>query len=95
MGDSNMPPGVGVNDIPGNRPEDIELEAFWTALDEKFKAEYGDARFQKWLRLVEDDEAEDLIFDMVNIARELSYHRGYNEGKLEADLERMERDERG
>jgi len=24
----NMPPGVSPNDIPGNRPEDLEYEAF-------------------------------------------------------------------
>lgn len=26
----NMPPGCSVNDIPGNRPEDIEQEALMT-----------------------------------------------------------------
>ncbi len=37
-GDYNMPPGVSVNDIPGNRPQDIEQqraeEHFWEVVGE-------------------------------------------------------------
>ena len=30
----NLPPGCSVSDIPGNRPEDIAYEAFWTWVEE-------------------------------------------------------------
>jgi len=36
----DLPPGCSINDIPGNRPEDMEAEAiqdaFWTKMEEKY-----------------------------------------------------------
>lgn len=34
MGGWNLPPGVSVSDIPGNRPEDEEWERLWDRLVE-------------------------------------------------------------
>jgi len=93
MGDFNMPPGVSVNDIPGNRPEDVEEDAFWEALDVRMREKHPESAGkidELW------ETHEQMFIDIALEIRELAYHRGFNEGKLEADLERMEReDERG
>jgi len=78
MTGSNLPPGVNVNDIPGNRPEDIESEKFWEALDEQFVKQYGD-RAKKWLVMLEDIDPEDMIFEYVETAREIAYQKGYGD----------------
>lgn len=38
MGGFNLPPGCSVSDIPGNRPEELEAEAFADMVDEKLIA---------------------------------------------------------
>lgn len=37
---SNLPPGVSVNDIPGNRPEDIEDDIFMEKVEKVFAEQY-------------------------------------------------------
>ena len=40
-GASNLPPGVTVNMIPGNRAEDQANELFFEELEKKFSEEYA------------------------------------------------------
>lgn len=70
----NMPPGVSVNDIPGNRPEDLAEEAWWDKLGELCP----DVPEEVW-----DDER---VQKLVESARDLAYSTGYDEGRAEAEL---------
>lgn len=76
---SNLPPGVSVSMIPGNRPEDDD-DAFFAALDKKlgdsFPSEAWDA---PW------------FFDLVYAVQELSFAAGYNEGMAEAEIREASR----
>lgn len=83
---SNLPPGVSENDIPGNRPEDVAEERFWTQLDERFIREYGEPA-KRWLTICEDLDPDDMIWDYVRLAKDMSYEHGYNEGVAEAYME--------
>jgi len=78
---SNLPPGCSPSDIPGNRPEDAEYEAFWNELDTKFSTEYK----KLWLCLEriyggDDPELERAVIAYVDMARDIGYDRGYKEG---------------
>jgi hypothetical protein len=74
MPDFNMPPGVSVNDIPGNRPEDLAEEAWWEKLGELCP----DVPEEIW-----DDER---VQKLVESARDLAYSTGYQEGRADAEL---------
>lgn len=67
----NLPPGVNVNDIPGNRPEDEAEEAFWAAVFEKSP---DDKLPEEWW----DDEG---ITELVKLVRDLAYEVGYDEAR--------------
>jgi len=82
----NLPPGVSVNDIPGNRPEDITEEKFWEELDARFMNQFGD-KGEKWLTLLEDLDPDDMIIEYVRVARELAYETGYKEAEHELDMQ--------
>lgn len=69
-----MPPGVSVNDIPGNRPEDLAEEAWWEKLGELCP----DVPEEVW-----DDER---VQKLVESARDLAYSTGFDEGRAEAEL---------
>jgi hypothetical protein len=74
MPDFNMPPGVSVNDIPGNRPEDLAEEAWWEKLGELCP----DVPEEIW-----DDER---VQKLVESARDLAYSTGYQEGRADEQL---------
>jgi len=80
MGGFNLPPGVSVSDIPGNRPEDVAEEEFWEKLHEKLTAEgYRQAD-------IDDIFENDFTMKAMMVAREMGYTRGYNEGQAEAEM---------
>ena len=74
---SNLPPGVNTNMIPGNRPEDLDDEKFWDQLIDKAPS---DKLPEEWY----DDEG---LIDLVYAVRELSYSQGYNDGANDTALE--------
>lgn len=65
----NLPPGVNVNDLPGNRPEDEADEVFLDKLGEKCP----DVPEEMW--------GEPWFFDAILAARDLAYEFGYTEGQ--------------
>jgi hypothetical protein len=77
----NLPPGVNVSDIPGNRPEDEMEEIFWEALDEDLRklGKYSEAE----LDMV---GVEGLLTDAIYAAREIAYKVGFDEGRAEEQL---------
>ena len=72
----NLPPGCSVNDIPGNRPEDAEDEAFWAALAERMSLDIPDNLYDA-----------DWFMEAINVARDLGYHAGAAEARYEAELD--------
>jgi hypothetical protein len=83
----NLPPGVNVNDIPGNRPEDVEEEEFWDALDKQFQKDYP----YQWAtirKIFESDEYDDAIIDYIRVARDIAFNAGYNAGQADEAMYR-------
>jgi hypothetical protein len=84
----NLPPGVGVFDIPGNRPEDEQWELFIEEFYKRFKERYPDS-FAKMESLFDDEEEFfDVLADALTIAYEMGESAGFASGKLEAELDR-------
>ena len=75
---SNLPPGVSVSMIPGNRPEDDEAEAFIDLMDTKV-AEAGLNLPENW---IEGD-----VWKLAEIAYMAGLDRGFNEGRAEGQLD--------
>jgi hypothetical protein len=70
---SNLPPGVTTSMIPGNRPEDLDEEAFWEA----FATECD----KQGLGVPEFDEVRDAhgpfdIEALIVVARDIGYAKG-------------------
>lgn len=85
---SNLPPGVSVSDIPGNRPEDAAEEAFWDAFDAKCREAGID---------MPPIDLDSSTAKLITIARDLGLMQGFNEGRAEeqmaqclAEMERAE-----
>lgn len=80
---SNLPPGVSVGMIPGNRPEDEAWEKFLTAFDaecEKQKVEIP-------------EECYDAHWFMccLSIAASIAYNGGYGDALHDSELEQLEK----
>jgi len=76
MSSWNMPPGVTTNMIPGNRPEDLAEEEFWDKLTGKLMEE---------LKMEELEDFDPFTEKAIEIARDLGYQRGFNEGSADAE----------
>lgn len=77
---SNLPPGVSMNMIPGNRPEDLDEEAFYEALFAKLEERKVPAGAL-------DKLDEYPMTEVVEVARDLGYERGFADGRMEAQIE--------
>jgi len=76
----NLPPGCSVNDIPGNRPEDIAEEAFWDILIGRVEAEGGSGLPAGWY----DDKA---IVALIEVVRDMEYAQGFGDGRDDAIMD--------
>jgi hypothetical protein len=86
----NLPPGVNVSDIPGNRPEDLEEETFWEALDDKFAKEHPE--YWKTIKVLLENYNEQTghaIEAYAMMARDIAYSKGYEEGQHDANMAAM------
>jgi hypothetical protein len=80
MGGFNLPPGVSVSDIPGNRPSDIEEEQFFDKLSEEM-LKLG------WRQPDIDDAFEnDFTTKLISQARDIGYGAGFGEGRAEEQM---------
>ena len=79
----NMPPGVNPSDIPGNRPEDIEEERYWSHLDKKFIEVYGEKAFYQIDELLAKGD-DTVLIDYITMARDISFSAGYKQGQHDA-----------
>ena len=75
---SNLPPGVTPSMIPGNRPEDMEEEAFWQLFETKIDEAKVPVPKYGW---------DDAIQQAIIIARDLGYEKGYGDAKADAEME--------
>jgi len=94
MGGFNLPPGVSVSDIPGNRPEDIAEQAFWEELDLKFYNDHPEmaAKLQPvWDG--HDQELIDAVVKYAEIARTMGYTAGSNETAADESLAQAAKEE--
>ncbi len=83
MSGFNLPPGCSVSDIPGNRREDLADEAFWAEWEKRAEAAGLDPdRPPLVVPLAEPDP----IARALEIARDIGYERGYEEGQADAGL---------
>jgi hypothetical protein len=78
--------------IPGNRPEDIAEEEFWQTVFEKLedklnwdKMDKMSARMENW---------DDITQAFIQIVRDLSYERGFNEGRQEEQMAQAMKEEK-
>src|SRR6266496_2084948 len=95
---SNLPPGVNANMIPGNRPEDLEEEAFWEILDKRFIEQYGEKAFEPIQYIINSHDLDESFFNYINEVRVIAYDRGYADGRNDteevfADREREQQEE--
>jgi hypothetical protein len=90
---SNLPPGVTESMIPGNRPEDLANEEFWTALETRFKAEHPELD-EKLQYITLSDDLEPAFVAVVEMARDMGYAAGVNEARIETEIERALEEER-
>jgi hypothetical protein len=83
----NLPPGVNVNDIPGNRPEDMIEEAFWEALAQKLdekqittiKTSTGST--DETVISLDDLWDDPQFVQIIEIARDMGFDHGYGQGQ--------------
>jgi hypothetical protein len=93
---SNLPPGVSVNMIPGNRPEDDAEERFWDQLYGRLLAEgHGHRRIDFLMDNVmcEESAASRLTRRAIELARDLGYEQGVADGRMEEQMDRCHREQ--
>lgn len=79
---SNLPPGVSVWMIPGNRPEDEAWERFLGVFDKVCENER--------IEIPEESYDADWFMRCLSIAADLAYNEGYADGLNEAEIRRAE-----
>lgn len=69
---NNLPPGVRITDIPGNRPEDVRADAIWEDAWEELPPFFEDVASQ--LKVIVDtnspDAFADACYSVVNFIQE-------------------------
>jgi hypothetical protein len=80
---SNLPPGVSENMIPGNRPEDEAHEKFWDQLCTALMEKSGWS--QEQVDELADDDNE-MIRDLVDHVLDLAYTLGMQDGRAEEQM---------
>jgi hypothetical protein len=68
----DLPPGVSLHHIPGNRPEDEEDEAFWNEMYKQFE--------QHNLEIPQEHEDSEWFTRAIEICRDMAFGRGYKQG---------------
>src|SRR5262245_66174836 len=96
----NMPPGVNEWDIPGNRPEDVMEERFWSEFEDKLEEKGIDVPDGTQAFIVEPVDAWNSTWfvEAVAVAREMGYNLGYAQGQGDRSMaeayEEMEIDDK-
>lgn len=64
----NLPPGVEVHHIPGNRPEDEALDNFYDTIDKMLEETIGEQRASHFFDYIEKGDWEEVLREYVEIA---------------------------
>jgi len=86
----NMPPGVNVSDIPGNRPEDEAEEVFWDELEKKLtliKVAQDNESVIPVIDAIGDNWDEDWFVQAISKARDMGFDAGYNQGCADESMQ--------
>lgn len=83
---SNLPPGVSVNDIPGNRPEDELYEQMWNTFYKLWEKSRIAAKWDM-SETYDDTIDKDWFINAVDIAYQVGYDNGYDDGVYEVRTE--------
>lgn len=86
---NNLPPGVSVNDIPGNRPEDFEYELFHTTVEKMLATVAGKERVRRFFEYIDQGDYEEVLREYVDIAAGLAAARAVIETKLSEEMAKM------
>ena len=78
----DLPPGVSVNDLPGNRREDEEYEKRWD--DYAAKASTICPLFDAMWEVFDDE-----LILLIDLAHDLGYAEGHNDGFSDAKLDQQ------
>jgi hypothetical protein len=84
----NMPPGVNENMIPGNRPEDVANERFWSEFEDKLEERGIDVPdgSQEFIQEPVDAWNSTWFVEAVVLARDMGYNLGYAQGEGDATM---------
>lgn len=83
MSGLNLPPGVSVSDIPGNRPEDAAEDEFWQAMELAAIERGGQELADAIAEVADTDEGQEALLAV----RDFAFARGYDEGQSDAGIE--------
>lgn len=91
----DLPPGVRISDIPGNRPEDEAEDRFFDILAERWGKDWPDfsRELDELCERYGNENLQDAIFQYALVARDIGYMQGYKEAQNDAEtIKAMEHD---
>lgn len=83
----NLPPGVEVHHIPGNRPEDDNYERFHTNIEKMLEESVGEARAAHFFEYIDKGDWEEVLIEFIDIAAGLASAQTLLEVTYEREME--------
>jgi len=82
----NLPPGVEVHHIPGNRPEDLAEEKFLDTVEKMLEESIGEQRAAHFFDYVTKGDWEEVLYEYVTIAAGLSAAKANMEWQMQMEV---------
>jgi|SRR6516225_6429020 hypothetical protein len=82
----NLPPGIEVHHIPGNRPEDLEYEEFHEHIEKMLSESIGEQRCAHFFDYIDKGDWEEVLREYVDIAAGLAAAKAVMVERYELDL---------
>lgn len=82
----NLPPGVEVHHIPGNRPEDIERDNFFNRVQQMLEESIGSSRADHFFDYIDKGDWEEVLQEYVEIAAGLAAAKAMIEANVEREI---------
>lgn len=83
----NLPPGVEVHHIPGNRPEDDNYERFHNSIQKMLEESVGEQRAAHFFEYIDKEDWEEVLIEYVDIAAGLAAAQTLIEVTYEKEME--------
>lgn len=84
----NLPPGVEVHHIPGNRPEDEAYENFHNTIQKMLEESVGESRADHFFKYIDDGDWEEVLVEYVDIAAGFAAARAVMESNYLREMEK-------